>query len=1804
MVLFSRQVGRCLGLLVSCVLCPTFVRAQSTLYHIEGADVLTDVASQTIADARGKQIPGSFSLVFDGVGGRVAESQMLAAGPAGALGAQSIGPMDRNFTSLALGPHAAWSPSIRNVIGLDAISLVVRSGGARCANLTLPLRADDFSRAAPNDPNTPFNFGQSGSGYTQILGILLGGVDGSGSAAACASARRVQALFDLATCNSGANITHIFREDDNSGSAELLRDKLGIQRFCNGSAPGVLGSNASNLNLNNQDLDPIRRPCAVSQVFQTQSTCTDTATGAPCNSSSSTCTQGLVVALSTPDPGFSSVTLSIANRVALDPTAQTMGLAGRPAVRLQSAQTASVAINTNPPTDALVRSGSYLLSRRLFLQYGSDINDRAATALASGSGAAQVTAEFNLYQYMTDPNGSVSPDGAPGRCNVDPLLIRYGFVTCTTDCTPPSGASNLCASTPFPITAAAPSACVPASGTWTYGAVGCQSGQICCSTGAACPVNGQCPVANNRSENSACSLDVDCAPGLSCQDLGGGLNVCSPAARMPMVAAGNTSSYVLTEAGVLWAWGDNSSGQLGDGTSSQRPQPVLVMNGVAALAVGGQHVLALKTDGTIWAWGNSSSGQVGNGSTGGSVLQPIQVLSGVSKVAAGTSHSMAVKTDGTLWAWGENSLGQLGDGTTTNRTQPTQINLSAVASIGAGGDHSFAILSDRTLWGWGNNGSGELGDGTTTNRSQPVQVRGIAGLAAVTAGNFNTLGLKTDGTLWAWGNGLNGLNGDGTTLQRSQPVRIQSLSSVVSMAIRGSHALAAKADGTVWGWGSNSNGEVGDGTVTARVSPVQVTGVTGSVSIGAGTYHSISVSAGGVVSTWGLNSAGQLGNGGTSFAPEGIASPIDGSGYAWKVGAPQFSIAAGTYSVDQTVTVSSATTGSTIYYTLDGTTPTTASPTIAGPLSVSQTRTLRAFAAKAGLSSSDIVSAIYLMKVFAPLPTPGPATFTVSQQNVTLATTTSGAAIRYTLDGSTPTGASTMYTGAIPLTTQTTLKAVATRSGWTDSDLFSGTYVFNHGMLSAVTLSPPPGTFASSVSVSMSGPAGSVIRYTTDNTVPTSASAAYTGAVALSQSATVSAVAFKQDFTPSAVTSGTYLVLASGTVPAPVIAPAGGSYASSVSVTLSGQAGATLRYTLDGTDPSPTSPTYSSALVLTQTTMVKAAAYVGTSASAISVATYVIGAPSATMTASYVYDSSLRVTSANQGTAGYRSYGYDGRGNRTSETREDCAYSLTYARPGRPDQLTRVSSQCSSSLLAVDYDYDADGRVASKTWPVDSSGASSTAMAFASGLTDGMSLGALDSVYKALSVNGAVYSYFFDASNRRRLKVYPTGVSDEFFYDVNNQLLVDQGNDALVSPTNHPLDEYVWLDGRPVILIRSALSTSWGRQPDESGSCPRNSEATACGFYFPITDVIGKPVAMFDSSQRFTSVEEYDTFGLPGRRMVDSETSHPYASGTTTLLTAAAPIDRSSNPRLRSGLRVYLDVVDTNASDGVVLRDADTSAQLAGPWGGPHQGRIVTPWVEPSAGRATAAFSAIAAGGSKVGIVSSGYEYRIYQTGAQPFRAPVRFPGQYHDSETDLFQNWNRFYDPLIGRYLQSEPKLNRPRIGLVYGYAAQNPVVFADPDGLEIFVYHWVSETTGATYCSPSEFSADPYARTCINMYSVSPATECKRREDSCKFGFDVTLVYSQIVNYKDERAPSQRTSDKKANPSGRPDIPVRTHEFNHVDDINGWLDASTLNEQFKTEGFETREECNAARESVRGRLLLLKSQVERRTAGDRDLN
>jgi len=417
------------------------------------------------------------------------------------------------------------------------------------------------------------------------------------------------------------------------------------------------------------------------------------------------------------------------------------------------------------------------------------------------------------------------------------------------------------------------------------------------------------------------------------------------------VDAGYQQSIALLNNGKVYTWGTNVYGQLGvniSGGNSTLPVKVNLLSDIVSVVSGDQFFMALQGNGKVWAWGFNTYGQVGNGTTThASYPQQVAGLSDIVSIGAGNNHAFAIKRDGSVWAWGHNAYGQLGDSTTTNRSSPIQVKIiSQVRLVAASrGSHTLALGSDGQVWGFGYNGDGQLGTETLANCNAPVRLPSfslvktaiqprfqfpggcyrnpfsikilatspnailrftlngdepdtlsqlVAGDSLIAlsegqnilkvkafvsgmepsqtavavydigrhgiAGGYAAYHLDEIGDLWSWGDGSFGQLGNGQVSDQSLPGLIYGISDVLDAKAGQYHASALKNDSTVWAWGKNNLNQLGDGSTVMRTYPVQVQGLAQIRRLGIGYDHSFAVKSDGTLWSWGKNDKGQLGD--------------------------------------------------------------------------------------------------------------------------------------------------------------------------------------------------------------------------------------------------------------------------------------------------------------------------------------------------------------------------------------------------------------------------------------------------------------------------------------------------------------------------------------------------------------------------------------------------------------------------------------------------------------------------------------------------------------------------------------------------------------------------------------------------------------------------------------------------------------------------------------------------------------------------------------------------------------------------------
>ncbi len=370
------------------------------------------------------------------------------------------------------------------------------------------------------------------------------------------------------------------------------------------------------------------------------------------------------------------------------------------------------------------------------------------------------------------------------------------------------------------------------------------------------------------------------------------------------VSLGTHHSSALTSSGRVFTWGRNDYGQLGDGTIMQRTVPTEITSRfnlaagetIVSISLEYAHSSALTSSGRMFTWGWNSSGQLGDGtttnrSTPTDITDQFDLAAGetVVSVSLGDSHSSALTSSGRMFTWGWNSSGQLGDETTTSRTTPTEIthhfDLEAgetIVSISLGYAHSSALTSSGRMFTWGDNGYGQLGDGTESYRHTPTEVTDqfdlVAGetIASISLGSWHSSALTSSGSVFTWGYNGDGQLGDGTTTWRTTPTEmthqfnLAAGETIVNVSSGGEHTSALTSQGRAFTWGYNSYGQLGDDTTTDKSTPTEITHQfnleTGEtiVSISLGYHYSSALTSQGRMFTWGRNNYGQLGDWTTS----------------------------------------------------------------------------------------------------------------------------------------------------------------------------------------------------------------------------------------------------------------------------------------------------------------------------------------------------------------------------------------------------------------------------------------------------------------------------------------------------------------------------------------------------------------------------------------------------------------------------------------------------------------------------------------------------------------------------------------------------------------------------------------------------------------------------------------------------------------------------------------------------------------------------------------------------------------------------
>ncbi len=309
------------------------------------------------------------------------------------------------------------------------------------------------------------------------------------------------------------------------------------------------------------------------------------------------------------------------------------------------------------------------------------------------------------------------------------------------------------------------------------------------------------------------------------------------------IVTGRYHSCARQADGRVFCWGDNYEGQIGDGSNNNRLSPVEVTSlgtDVAQLSAGGMHTCAILTNGTLHCWGKGSNGLLGNGSTGDK-NQPVLVpgLSQISRVAGGQTHTCAIQSDGTLWCWGKNTSGEIGVGTQdVEYKTPQLVPIDPVKDICLGNSHTCALRVDNSVECWGMNTYGQVGNGEILDANSPQSVALQGPARSLSCGRYHTCAALDDGSAWCWGRNDDDQLGSGSgSAHETSPTQVTvtslgtPLPAVEEVIVGGHSSFARAADGALFGWGRNRYGQLAlsttdddDVSAPTRVQPFDVCG--------------------------------------------------------------------------------------------------------------------------------------------------------------------------------------------------------------------------------------------------------------------------------------------------------------------------------------------------------------------------------------------------------------------------------------------------------------------------------------------------------------------------------------------------------------------------------------------------------------------------------------------------------------------------------------------------------------------------------------------------------------------------------------------------------------------------------------------------------------------------------------------------------------------------------------------------------------------------------------------------------------------
>lgn len=340
------------------------------------------------------------------------------------------------------------------------------------------------------------------------------------------------------------------------------------------------------------------------------------------------------------------------------------------------------------------------------------------------------------------------------------------------------------------------------------------------------------------------------------------------------ISAGENHTCILKSNGEAFCWGDNSVGQLGNGSTESSLIPVAVSGDLrlTSISVGWDHTCGVTVDNDAYCWGRGRYGRLGNGTSENSMI-PTAVSGGLSieLVNSGLAHTCGITTEGDAFCWGRGEDGILGNNSIESSLVPAPVSGGLTfSSINAGSATTCGITTNGDAYCWGASDFGSLlgqGDDDRDRKIAPGLVAGEFNFKpnSISVGLDHACAISTANEAVCWGRGRYGKlgigSGDGLGVIENlrTPREVKGDISFASITTGVFQTCGIATDGKGYCWGRNGSGQLGDGTTTMRVEPSAVSVNLNFKDIAIGNDHACGISSNDEVYCWGDGNAGKLG---------------------------------------------------------------------------------------------------------------------------------------------------------------------------------------------------------------------------------------------------------------------------------------------------------------------------------------------------------------------------------------------------------------------------------------------------------------------------------------------------------------------------------------------------------------------------------------------------------------------------------------------------------------------------------------------------------------------------------------------------------------------------------------------------------------------------------------------------------------------------------------------------------------------------------------------------------------------------------